>query len=102
MLLELCYNVCIYANFHCYNCYYGPVIGIFIHFKDRLPEAICCCLQTCSVTVVLLVMCCMCIPTFIVTSADIRQLWVYLCYLLIYCLRLVVVVYKLVMFMEHG
>ena len=64
--------LCIYANFHCY---YGPVIGIF---KDRLPEAICCCLQTCSVNVVLLVMCCMRIPVFIVTSADISQLWVYL------------------------
>ena len=73
--------LCIYANFHCYC---GPVIGIFIYFKDRLPEAICCCLQTCSVNVVLLVMCCMCIPVFIVTSADISQLWVYLCYLLIY------------------
>ena len=54
------------------------------------------------VNVVLLVMCCMCIPVFIVTSADISQLWVYLCYLLIYCLRLDVVVYKLVMFMERG
>ena len=26
------------------------------HFKERLPEAICCCLQTCNVDVVLLVM----------------------------------------------
>ena len=91
-----------YANFHCYNCYYGPVIGILIHFKERLPEAICCCLQTCNVDVVLLVMYCMYIPTFIVTSADISLLWIYLCYLLIYCLRLFVVVYKLVMFMERG
>ena len=55
------------------------------HFKERLPEAICCCLQTCNVDVVLLVMYCMYI---IVTSADISQLWVYLCY----CLRLFVVV----------
>ena len=88
-----------YANFHCFNCYYGPVIGIF---KERLPEAICCCLQTCNVDVVLLVMYCMYIPTFIVTSADISLLWIYLCYLLIYCLRLFVVVYKLVIFMERG
>ena len=88
--------LCMYANFHCY---YGPVIGIF---KERLPEAICCCLQTCNVDVVLLVMYCMYIPTFIVTSADISLLWIYLCYLLIYCLRLFVVVYKLVMFMERG
>ena len=72
------------------------------HFKERLPEAICCCLQTCNVDVVLLVMYCMYIPVFIVTSADISQLWVYLCYSLIYCLRLFVVVYKLVMFMERG
>ena len=63
----------IYANFHSY---YGPVIGI----SDRLPEA---CLQTCSVNVVLLVMC---IPVFIVTSAI----------FMLYCLRLVVV-----MFMER-
>ena len=52
------------------------------HFKERLPEAICCCLQTCNVDVVLLVMYCMYIPGLIVTSADISQLWVYLCYLL--------------------
>ena len=51
-----------------------------IHFKERLPEATCCCLQTCSVDVVLLVMYCMYIPAFIVTSADISQLWVYSCY----------------------
>ena len=37
---------------------YGSVI-IFIHFKERQPEAICCCLQTCNVDVVLLVMYCM-------------------------------------------
>ena len=94
--------LCMYTNFHCYNCYYGPVIGIFIQFKERLPEAIFFCLQTCNVDVVLLVMCCMCIMAFIVTSADISQLWVYLCYLLMYSLRLFVVVYKLVMFMERG
>ena len=52
----------------------------FIHFKERLPEAICCCLQTCNVDVVLLVMYRMYIPALIVTSADISQLWVYLCY----------------------
>ena len=63
-------------------------------YKERLPEAICCCLQTCNVDVVLLVMYSMYIPGFIVTSADISQLWVYL----FYCLRLL----KLVMFMERG
>ena len=48
--------LCMYANFHCCNCEYGPVIGIFIQFKDRLPEAICCCLQNYTVSNVLLVM----------------------------------------------
>ena len=71
------------------------------YFKERLPEAICC-LRTCNVDVVLFVMNCIYIPGFIVTSADISQLWVYLCYLLIYCRRLFVVVYKLVTFMERG
>ena len=70
--------LCMYANFHCYNCYI--IWAGCRHFKERLPEAICCCLQTCNVDVVLLVMYCMHIPAFIVTSADISQLWVYLCY----------------------
>ena len=63
-----------------------------------MPEAIFSCLQTCYVDVVLLVMYCMCIPALIVTSANISQLWVhvYLCYLLMYCLGLLLVVYKLV------
>ena len=43
----------------------------FIHFKERLPEAICCCLQTCNVDVVLVVMYCMYIPAFIVNSTQI-------------------------------
>ena len=73
----------------CRNCV--MYIGIF-HFKERLPEAICCCLQTCNVDVVLVVLYCMYIPAFIVSSADISQLWVYLSYLLLYCLRLFVVV----------
>ena len=70
------------------------------HFKERLPEAICSCLQTCNVDVVLLVMYCIYIPAFVVTSADISQLWLYLCYLLIYCLRLFACCCLL--FMERG
>ena len=54
----------------------NAVIGIFIPFNKRLPEAICCCLQTCNVDVVLLVMYRVHKPAFIVTSADISQLWV--------------------------
>ena len=80
------------------HCYYGPVIGILKRDCLRLFVVVCC-LQTCNVDVVFLVIYS---PAFIVTTADISQLWVYLCYLLIYCLRLFVVVYKLVMFMERG
>ena len=85
MLSELCY-VCTPT----FIATIRPVI-------ERLPVAICCCLQTCNIDVVLLVMYCMYI---IVTSADKSQLWVYVCYL--HCLRLFVVVYTLVMFMERG
>ena len=74
-----------YANFICYNCYYGPVIDIFIHFKERI-------------FVVLLVMH---IPASIVTSADISQLWVYLCDVLIYGLRLELLL-QTCMSMERG
>ena len=44
------------------------VIGTFSLFRNVLPEAICCCLQTCYVGVMLLLMDCMCIPTFIVVT----------------------------------
>ena len=42
---------------------------IWISYLDRLPEAICCCLQTYSVNDVLLVMYCICLPAFFVTGA---------------------------------
>ena len=60
-------------------------------FTDLLPEAISGCLQTCN-NVALLLMYYMCILAFTVTGADTCKLRVYL---LIYCPRLFVVVYKL-------
>ena len=42
------------------------------------------------------------IPAFIVTSGGYKPVMGIFCYLLIYCLGLFVVVYKLVMFMERG
>ena len=63
-LLFLCRVIgivlCMYANFeilHCYNCEYGPVIGMFI----GLPEAMFCCLQTYTIHDVLLAMYCICL-----------------------------------------
>ena len=55
---------------------------IWTSYLDRLPEAICCCLQTYTVNDVLLVMYCMCLPAFFVPSAVMG----------IYCLWLFVVV----------
>ena len=54
----------------CYVCMPTFILQLLIwasyrHFKERLPEAICCCLQTCNVDVVLLVMYCMYTPAFI-------------------------------------
>ena len=42
--------------------------GTFSLFINVLPEAICCCLQTCYVDVMLLLMACICILTFIVVT----------------------------------
>ena len=53
---------------HRFHCYYGPGIGIFIQVEGRLPEAICCCLQTCIVNVLFCFL-----LAFILTSADISQ-----------------------------
>ena len=44
-------------------------------YLDILPEAICCCLQTYTVNDVLLVMYCMCLLAFFVTSADNSQIF---------------------------
>ena len=44
------------------------VIGIFSLFINVWPEAICCCLQTCYVDVMFLLMDCVCILTFIVDT----------------------------------
>ena len=49
---------------------------IWISYLDILPEAIHCCLQTYTVNDVLLVMYCMCLPAFFVTSADKSQIFI--------------------------
>ena len=56
-----------YAKFATIASYYGPVIGIIFKID---------CLRLFVVVYKLVVL--MCISAFIVTSADISQLWVYL------------------------
>ena len=66
--------------------------------SNILPGAIYCCLHTCCVYVVLSELCYVCTPTFIATIASVGQLYA----LFISkrdCLRLFVVVYKLVVLM---
>ena len=65
-------SCCMYANFLATIANMGQFYS--------LPEAICCCLQTCNV---LLVMYRMYIPALIVTSADISQLYGYINFMLL-------------------
>ena len=73
-----CYRNCVTCMYVCKHSL--PQLLVWAsyrhYYSDRLPEAICCCLQTYTVNDVLLVMYCMCLPAFIVTSADKSQLWV--------------------------
>ena len=73
-------------------------MGANIIYKFTLPEAVCCCLQTCNVCFGKLLSWDIHVPSFIVTGSSMSKLWVQTTFTSIYCLRLFVVVYKLVMF----
>ena len=70
-------------------------MGIFMLFTNILPEVICCCLQTCNVYGGWVTLYCICVQSLVVTCANINWLWVHLACLEMYCMRLIVVVYKL-------
>ena len=53
---------------HVYKLSWSLVLLVIGTFRNVLPEAICCCLQTCYVGVTLLFMDCVCILTFIVVT----------------------------------
>ena len=42
------------------------VIGTNIIYEYLLPEAVCCCLQTSNVCILMLMMGCMCVQSFII------------------------------------
>ena len=44
---------------------------LFMLFTNILPEAICCCLQTCTVYGAWVTLYCICVQTFVVTCANI-------------------------------
>ena len=61
-----------------------------------MPEAVCCCLQTCKCGFDIIVVLCTSVPSLIVRNANTTKLEVYTFVYKFYCLRLFVVVYKLV------
>ena len=74
-------------------------LWVYLLFTNLLPEAICCCLQTCNVYGAWVTLYCICVQTFVVTCAKHQLVIGTLGCLEMYCLRLFVVVYKLVMLM---
>ena len=46
-------------------------MGIFMLFTNLLPEAICCCLQTCNVYGTWVTLYCICVQILMVTCANI-------------------------------
>ena len=95
-------NVVFTLEWHCVPVYRVSKSGTltqpsYRHKQALLPEAICCCLQTCKCGFDIRVVLCTSVPSFIVRNANTTKLEAY--YTLVYkfyCLRLFVVVYKLV------
>ena len=63
-----------------------------------LPEAICCCLQTCNVAVSEEIVGERCVPNLIVINSNINQLESKVSLITTHCLRIFVVVYRVEMF----
>ena len=68
--------------------------------NNSLPEAICCCLQTCNVAASEKIVGARCVPSLIVINSIINQIESKVSLITTRCLRLFVVVYKHVM-LQH-
>ena len=64
---------------------------------NLLPEAICCCLQTCNVIVSKKIVGARCVPCIIVINSIINKLESKVSLIITHCLRLFVVVYRVEM-----
>ena len=62
------------TKFHFYRTQHEQVIGINNIHKFTLPEAVCCCLQTCNVYILILKMGYICAQSFIILSICIATL----------------------------
>ena len=51
---------------------YRVVMGTFMLFTHILPTAICCCVETCNVHVMLSTLVCICVHTFMGTCANVN------------------------------
>ena len=67
-LRALCARLGRTTSIHLPTPLYKPVMGIFM----LLPEAICCCLQTCNVYGAWVTLYCICVQSFVVTCASYR------------------------------
>ena len=72
------------------------LLTVYITNNNSLPEAICCCLQTCNVVASGVMVADTCVPSLIVNNTTIKHLKTNVSLITIYCLRLFVV-YKHVM-----
>ena len=68
--------------------------------NNLLPEAICCCLQTCNVAASEKIVGERCVPSLILINSTINKLGSKVSLIITRCLRLFVVVYKHVM-LQH-
>ena len=68
-----------------------------VSLKTMLPEAICCCLQTCNVTASEKIVGEKCVPSLILINSTINKLGSKVSLITTRCLRLFVVVYRVEM-----
>ena len=66
----------------------------YFHNNNLLPEAICCCLQTCNTVASEVMVADTCVPSLIVFGNTVKQVETNVSAITICCLRLFVVVYK--------
>ena len=61
------------SKFHCYRIQYKQIISTNNIYKVTLPEAVCCCLQTCNVHILILIMGnILCVLSFTILSSGIN------------------------------
>ena len=69
-----------YTKFHCYRMHHKQVISTNTFYKFLFPEAVCCCLQTCNVYILIRMMgCIICVQSFITLGISFTELAHFIC-----------------------